>query len=156
MLAVVMNCSKSTCMHFRSRRLQHTEYIFHIGDTTLDNYRQNTHHERLWISVISNTVQLMRCAYRRILCFIVGYKSYKAANNIWNIAMGFFMGVHRFAPVPVLIGDTGWIPARYRCWVAMIQFWNHLFTMDFFTNMSTDNNKLMYFMCQKPRLLSKV
>ena len=44
--------------------------------------------------------------------------SYKAAR--------YFLGVHRFAPVDALLGDMGWLSARNRHKLLILNFWNRL------------------------------
>ena len=47
-----------------------------------------------------------------------------------NRAIGYFLGVHRFTPIPALIGEMGWTLSINRRWVNIIRLWNRLFSMD--------------------------
>ena len=40
------------------------------------------------------------------------------------MAIQYFMGVHRFATLLAVYGDTGWIPSQYRRWINIIRYWN--------------------------------
>lgn len=57
---------------------------------------------------------------------IWGYKSFKKINQVHYRAIRVFLGVHRFAPVPGLEGDMGWLCPLYRQWYCMLSFWNRL------------------------------
>ena len=59
-----------------------------------------------------------------------GFKTYKCLDNIHNRSMRYYLGVHRFAPVTALNGDTGWLPCVYRQWLSIIRFWNRLITTE--------------------------
>jgi hypothetical protein len=59
-----------------------------------------------------------------------GYKRYQTVENVQNRAMRYFLGVHRFAPLLALYGDTGWIPCTYRRWSNILHFWNRMIAMD--------------------------
>ena len=41
-------------------------------------------------------------------------------------AQRFFLGVHNKAPIAGICGDLGWIPTKYRRYIAVCRFWNHL------------------------------
>ena len=45
---------------------------------------------------------------------IWGYKDYPSSNKIQNRAIRFFLGVHKFAPIAAIQGDTGWRLPMYR------------------------------------------
>ena len=55
-----------------------------------------------------------------------GFKTYKCLGNIYNRSMRYYFGVHRFAPVTALNGDTGWLPCVYWQWLSIIRFWKRL------------------------------
>lgn len=59
-----------------------------------------------------------------------GYRQFQSIDNVQNRALRYFLGVHRFAPILALHGDTGWVPSVYRRWHCMLRFWNRLITMD--------------------------
>ena len=59
-----------------------------------------------------------------------GMKSFQCLDNVQNRALRYFLGVHRFAPIPGLYGDSGWIPTQYRRWRCILRFWNKLQLMD--------------------------
>ena len=40
------------------------------------------------------------------------------------------MGVHKFAPIPAIEGDVGWLPTYYRHELEIIRLWNRLILMD--------------------------
>ena len=40
------------------------------------------------------------------------------------------MGVHKFAPIPAIEGDVGWLPTYYRHKLEIIRLWNRLILMD--------------------------
>ena len=59
-----------------------------------------------------------------------GFKLFKCIDHIQNWSMRYYLGVHRFAPVTALIGDTGWLPSILRQWLPNIRFWNRLLQID--------------------------
>ena len=59
-----------------------------------------------------------------------GAKSFQSLDNVQNRALRYFLGVHRFAPIPGLYGDSGWIPTQYRRWRCILRYWNRLQLMD--------------------------
>ena len=36
----------------------------------------------------------------------------KGANSVFNRAIRFYMGVHKWAPIPGLHGEMGWLPPK--------------------------------------------
>ena len=46
-----------------------------------------------------------------------------------SIFARYFLGVNRFTPVAAILGEMGWLPARYRRWLCMIRYWNRLNTL---------------------------
>ncbi len=55
-----------------------------------------------------------------------GYHAYKEIDSVQQKAQRIFLGVHKFAPLLALEGDTGWLSAQYRRWVNIIRFWNRM------------------------------
>ena len=49
------------------------------------------------------------------------FKSYQNIDNVQNRTMRYFLGVHRFTPIPAMVGDTGWLSSVYRRWLAMLR-----------------------------------
>ena len=60
----------------------------------------------------------------------VGYGNSKEMEIVQNRAMGFFLGVHRFAPIAGIIRDMGWTRPFLRRYVCMVRLWNRLLIMD--------------------------
>jgi hypothetical protein len=60
---------------------------------------------------------------------IWGFKSYKSIQDVQYKAIRYFLGVHKFCPLPALEGDIGWSSCVTRCHLNMIRFWNHLITL---------------------------
>jgi len=58
-----------------------------------------------------------------------GFKSYKSIQDVQNKAIRYFLGVHKFCPLPVLEGDIGWTSSLVRGQLSMITFWNHLINL---------------------------
>ena len=44
--------------------------------------------------------------------------------------MRYFLGVHIFAATAAIQGDMAWIPLRFRRYMNILRFWNHLVKMD--------------------------
>ena len=59
-----------------------------------------------------------------------GYKKFQSIDNIQNRAIRYFFGVHRFAPLLAIYGDTGWIPSQYRRWINIIRYWNRVLSFE--------------------------
>ena len=55
-----------------------------------------------------------------------GYNMYKEIDKVQQKAQRIFMGVHRFAPLLGLEGDTGWLSPKHRRWIEMVRFWNRM------------------------------
>ena len=43
-----------------------------------------------------------------------GHKLYQKTKAAQKRALRFYMGVHKFAPIPAIEGDVGWLPTYYR------------------------------------------
>ena len=49
---------------------------------------------------------------------------------IQNLAIRYFMGVHRFTPILAITGDMGWVVSTSRCWANVLRLWNRFVNMD--------------------------
>ena len=47
-----------------------------------------------------------------------------------NRAIRYFLGVHRYAPIPGIQGEMGWLSLKYLRYIAMTRLWNRLLKMD--------------------------
>ena len=61
---------------------------------------------------------------------IWGNRKFQSIDNVQNRAIRYYLGVHRFAPILALYGDTGWIPSQFRHWVNIIRYWNRLLSFE--------------------------
>ena len=52
-----------------------------------------------------------------------GHKLYQKTEAVQKRALRFYMGVHKFAPIPALEGDVGWLPTYYRHKLEIIRLW---------------------------------
>ena len=162
---VLINYSKSKCMHFRPQRHRITEFQFTIGQTPLEmvntykylgvifdeHLKYSAHCDAISkgagralggiISKFYNMKEFGFKSYEKLYynCVVPilnygastwGFKSFKCIDNIHNRSMRYYLGVHRFAPVTALIGDTGWLPSIFRQWLSIIRFWNRLLQID--------------------------
>ncbi len=59
-----------------------------------------------------------------------GFKQFKQIEAIQHKAIRIFLAVHRYAPLPALDGDMGWLSCDTRRKVAMFRYWNRLIDMD--------------------------
>ena len=59
-----------------------------------------------------------------------GHKLYQKTEAVQKRALRFYMGVHKFAPIPAIEGDVGWLPIYYRHKLEIIRLWNRLILMD--------------------------
>ena len=50
-------------------------------------------------------------------------------DHVYHRALRYFFGVHRFATVIALYGDSGWLPSVYKRMITIIRFWNRLLNM---------------------------
>ena len=51
-------------------------------------------------------------------------------DKLQNRAIRFYLGVHKFCPVPALVGEMGWESSSDRRKLRMLKFWNHMIEMD--------------------------
>jgi hypothetical protein len=58
-----------------------------------------------------------------------GAKLYPKCDQVQNKAIRTFMGVGKFAPLPAVNGDMGWIPVSVRHQLECIKLWNRLVSM---------------------------
>ena len=61
---------------------------------------------------------------------IWGFVEAKACNQIQNRAIRYFLGVHKFCPIPALNGDMGWSYCQDRRFICMLRFWNRLISLN--------------------------
>jgi hypothetical protein len=60
---------------------------------------------------------------------IWGYRTFKCIDDIQNRALRYFMGVHRFCPLPILEGDMGWKSSVVRRHIEIMRLWNRILDM---------------------------
>ena len=60
---------------------------------------------------------------------IWGYAKYNDSESIQNRASRYFLGVHKFTPIPALQGEMGWTPVRLRKNICILRFWNRMIEM---------------------------
>ena len=58
-----------------------------------------------------------------------GFSKASTCDKVQNRALRYFLGVHRFCPVPAMYGDTGWFECKYRRFMNMLRYWNRLVRM---------------------------
>ena len=94
--------------------------------------------------VISKFKTLKDCGYKTfnklfetavlpVLCYgaeIWGYGSFSKCDTIYNRAMRYFLGVHRYAPSAGIQGEMSWMSLKYKRYLQMLTFWNRLNAMD--------------------------
>ena len=61
---------------------------------------------------------------------IWGFVEAKACNQIQNRAIRYFLGVHKFCPIPALNGDMCWSYCQDRRFICMLRFWNRLISLN--------------------------
>ena len=59
-----------------------------------------------------------------------GFGSFDKLESIQNRAIRYFLGLPPRAPILGYQGDFGWLPARYRRWLNMLRYWNHLCSLN--------------------------
>ena len=59
-------------------------------------------------------------------CGIWGYSKANDSDLIHNRAIRYFLGVHKFTPIPALYGEMGWAPAHVKKKMCMLRFWNRM------------------------------
>ena len=57
---------------------------------------------------------------------IWGYAKGKSCEKVQGKAIRYYLGVHKFCPLPALIGDIGWLPCHIRRQINILRFWNRL------------------------------
>ena len=82
-----------------------------------------------------------RCAtftklYSSCVCPIMDYasgvwgvKSFDCLEQVQYRALRYFLGVHKFTPIDVLTGDSGWLSCFSRHKLALLRLWNRLVTL---------------------------
>ena len=94
--------------------------------------------EQRWKSVGMNInwhdketqLTLFHDAMMEYFASVWGMTSFQCLDNVQSRTLRYFLDVHRFAPIPGLYGDSGWIPTQYRRWRCILRFWNRLQLMD--------------------------
>ena len=83
---------------------------------------------------------------------IWGFKNTEICNKVHENARRFYLGVHKFTPLPALYGEMGWIAVKYRHYLSTFRFWNrmmklpntsitrHVFQRDIDLSMTNKNN----------------
>ena len=81
---------------------------------------------------------------------IWGFMKFKTCENIQNRAARYFLGLHRFTPIPALRGELGWNDVFIERWISMVRYWNRLLKLEedrltsrifqWDWNLSKDNN----------------
>ena len=59
-----------------------------------------------------------------------GFTKFKACENIQNRAARYYLGLHRFTPIPALRGELGWNDVYIDRWINMVRFWNRLLKLE--------------------------
>ncbi len=59
-----------------------------------------------------------------------GFKNYPAPQVLQNRIMRFFLGVHRFAPLPAMKTEMDWLDMRRWRWLEMMRLYNRFCMMD--------------------------
>ena len=74
--------------------------------------------------------------YEKCVCPITDYasgiwglKSFAKMDQLQNRAIRYYLGVHRFAPIPGLVGEMGWKSPLTRWTVEVIRMWNRFIHM---------------------------
>ena len=60
---------------------------------------------------------------------IWGFSKALSCDKVQHKAMRYFLGVHKFCPLPAMCGDMGWLDSRSRRFLNMLKFWNRLVAM---------------------------
>ena len=60
----------------------------------------------------------------------MGFGQHVECDAIQHRAIRFFLGVHRFAPIHAVTGDTGWDPCITRRHTNMLRYWNRVVRLD--------------------------
>ena len=61
---------------------------------------------------------------------IMGYHKGENIEQVQNKAIRVYLGVHRFAAIPAITGDTGWVPSSIKRKICMLRYWNRLCLLD--------------------------
>ena len=59
-----------------------------------------------------------------------GLQNYHSIEMVQNRALRFYLGVHRFTPLPALHGEFGWKLSYYRHYINAVRLWNRSLTME--------------------------
>ena len=60
---------------------------------------------------------------------IWGFKDYKCLNDLQNRAIRYYLGVHKYAPILGLQGETAWTPPKLRHHKCILSYWNRMIGM---------------------------
>ena len=61
---------------------------------------------------------------------ILDLRNYHCIDIDQNRALRYYLGVHRFTPLPALHGESGWSLIHHRQCVNAVRYWNRLLSMD--------------------------
>ena len=150
---MVVNRDKTNIVHFRPVRSTKTTKEFMFGEykylgvylddhltfkETVDVLAASASRALGYIRFKLKYLKECRCStftqlYSACVCPIMDYASGVWSTKPWeNLekiqykALRYFLGVHRFAPIDVLVGDSGWLSCQSRHKLAMLRLWNRL------------------------------
>jgi hypothetical protein len=83
-------------------------------------------HQFMGYSTFTKLFDSCVCPVVEYVSGVWGFKKFKNIDMLQNRAARIFLGVHKFTPILVLEGDTGWLSPRYRRWINMLRLWNRL------------------------------
>ena len=69
------------------------------------------------------------CAIMDYCAGVWGCKQFNQVEQVQLKALRYFLGVHRYAPVDMLLGDAGWISCYARHKIATVRLWNRLVSL---------------------------
>ena len=61
---------------------------------------------------------------------IWGFNNEKFGQRIQDRAIRYYLGVHRFTPIPGLHSEMGWLNIKFHHFLCMLRYWNRLMKMD--------------------------
>lgn len=62
---------------------------------------------------------------------IWGFNNERLGQRIQDRAVRYYLGVHRFTPIPGLHSEMGWLNIKFHFFLCMLRYWNRLMKMDF-------------------------
>ena len=109
---------------------EHSDAIAAAGSRALGRIRHKFYHlKECRSATFTKLYSSCICPILDYCAAIWGDKEFIKIEQVQLRALRYFLGVHRFAPTPMLLGDAGWMTCHSRHILAALRLWNRLMTL---------------------------